>query len=75
MLPENQFLSSAPPKQRTIVKKTNYHSVSIDLTQDEIDLIERAADVLGCDPKFFINDAAIWKAKGVMKRLEYEHIR
>lgn len=75
MLPENQFLSSSAPKQTTIVKKTNYHSVSIDLTQDEIDLIEQAADAIGCDPKFFINDAAIWKAKGVMKRLEYEHIR
>ena len=75
MLPENQFVSSAPPKQRTIVKKNNYHSISIDLTQDEIDLIEQAADAIGCDPKFFINDAAIWKAKGVIKRLEYEHIR
>ena len=75
MLPENQFLSSAPVKQPITVKKTNYHTVSIDLTQDEIDLIEQAADAIGCDPKFFINDAAIWKAKGVMKRLEYEHIR
>ena len=75
MLPENQFLSSTAPKQSVTVKKTNYHSVSIDLTQDEIDLIEKAADAIGCDPKFFINDAAIWKAKGVIKRLEYEHIR
>ena len=54
MLPENQFLSSAPVKQPYHVKKTNYHTVSIDLTQDEIDLIERAADAIGCDPKFFI---------------------
>ena len=75
MLPENQFLSSAPVKQPVIVKKIDYRTVSIDLTQDEIDLIEQAADAIGCDPKFFINDAAIWKAKGVMKRLEYEHIR
>ena len=75
MLPENQFVSSAPRKQPTIVKKNNYYSISIDLTQDEIDLIEQAADAIGCDPKFFINDAAIWKAKGVIKRLEYEHIR
>ena len=73
MLPENQFLSTAPIKRTISVTKPNYKSISIDLTQDEIDLIERAADVLGCDPKFFINDAAIWKAKGVMKRLEYEN--
>ena len=58
MLPENQFLSSAPVKQPITVKKTNYHTVSIDLTQDEIDLIEQA-DAIGCDPKFFINDAAL----------------
>ena len=32
-------------------------------------IIERASDAIGCDPKFFVNDAAVWKAKGVMKRL------
>ena len=75
MLPENQFLSTGPVKRTISVTKPNYKSISIDLTEDEIDLIERASDAIGCDPKFFVNDAAVWKAKAVMKRLEYEHIR
>ena len=74
MLPLNQFHAGTPsskPKTTFIRKEL---SISIDLTQEELDLIERAASVLDCDPKFFINDAVIWKARSVMKRLEYEHI-
>ena len=72
MLPINQFHAGTPsskPKTTFIRKEL---SISIDLTQNELDLIERASAALDCDPKIFINDAIVWKAKAVMKRLEYE---
>ena len=77
MLPENEFhaaplASQIKPSVADYIKRQKYQSISVEYTTDEIDLIEKASAVLECDPEFFINDAAVWKAKAVMKRLEYD---
>ena len=77
MLPENEFhaaplASQVKPSITDYIKRQKYQSISVEYTTDEIDLIEKASAVLECDPEFFINDAAVWKAKAVMKRLEYD---
>ena len=72
MLPQNQFLASST-KKKSIVKKPIYHSVQLDFTEAEINLFEQTSKAIGCTIEFFIADAALWKAKGVIKRLQYEH--
>ena len=54
-------------------KQKRYPSINVNFTPSELKLIETASQALGCDPEFFINDAALWKARGVLKRLEYEN--
>ena len=49
------------------------NSIKIDLLKDELNMIKTAAAAMECDPEFFVYEAAIWKAKGVLKRLEYEN--
>lgn len=79
MLPENEFhaaplASQIKPSVAVYLSKQKYQSVAVDFATDDLDLIEKASAILDCDPKFFINDAAVWKAKAVMKRFEYESI-
>ena len=48
-------------------------TVSVTFTAPELKMISNAAKALGCSVDFFVADATLWKARGVVRRLEYEN--
>jgi predicted DNA-binding transcriptional regulator AlpA len=68
----NQWIKENPDFTQASIPKSST-SVTSNFSPAELKMIRNAATALGCSINFFISDAALWKARGVIKRLEYEN--
>lgn len=65
-----RFVNERSKSSETILQTKNKYG--FDMDPNDLRLIRAASKALQCDLEIFMKDAVVWKAKQVLRRLEYE---